>query len=132
MTLDTQNAIVAYLRALPAMEGLTIHGSTDDKEIPGDLPVIVVSCDNAESPVAKLYRATVQITLSTPVLLEDALETHRALTAALRTAATLSAVSTFFPPTLVFSGRHLTTWSESREDERLVTTAELVVGIREI
>jgi hypothetical protein len=132
MTLDTQNAIVAYLRALPAMEGLTIHGATDDKEIPGDLPVIVVSCDNAESPVAKLYRATVQITLSTPVLLEDALETHRTLTAALRTAANLSAVATFFPPTLVFSGRHLTTWSESREDERLVTTAELVVGVREI
>jgi hypothetical protein len=62
----------------------------------------------------------------------DALETHRTLTAALRTAANLSAVSTFFPPSLVFSGRHLTTWSESREDERLVTTAELVVGVREI
>jgi hypothetical protein len=132
MTLDTQNAVVAYLRALPLMEGLTIHGATDDKEIPGDQPCVVVACDNAESPVAGLYRATVQITLSTPVLLEDALETHRALATALRTAANLSAVSTFFPPTLVFSGRHLTTWTETREDERLVTTAEVVVGVREI
>jgi hypothetical protein len=132
MTLATQNAIVAYLRALPIMEGLTIHGATDDKEIPGDQPVIVVACDNAESPVAKLYRATVQITLSTPVLLEDSLETHRALTTALRTAANLAAVATFFPPTLVYSGRHLTTWNETREDERLTTTAELVVGVREI
>lgn len=132
MTLETQNALVAYLRALPAMEGLIVHGGSDDKEIPGDQPCIVVACDNAESPVAGLYRATVQVTLSTPVLLEDALETHSALATKLRSAINLASVATFFPPALVFSGRHLVSWSDSREDERFLTTAELAVGVREI
>ncbi len=132
MNLEIETAISSWLRSLPEFDGIAVHTGQSADEIPNDQPIVVVSCDSAESPVAKLYRATVQITLSTPVLLEEALETHRTLTAAIRTAANLSAVSTFFPPSLVFSGSHLTTWSESREDERLITTAELVVGIREI
>jgi len=132
MTLEIQNAVANYLHDLPELEGVGIHTSSDDKEIPGDMPVIVVACDNADSPVEGLYRATLQITLSTPAVIEDSLETHRSLAASLRAAASLSGVSAFFPQSLIFSGRHLSSWSESRENDRLHTTAELVIGIREI
>jgi hypothetical protein len=132
MTLDTQNSIAAHLRSVAALEGVAIHTSSSELEIPGDASAIVVSCDTAESPVAGLYRATVQISLSTPCLLPDALETHRTLASILRPAVNLDSVSTKFPAHLAYSGRHLTTWSESREDERFLTTAELVVGVREI
>lgn len=132
MTLETQNALVAYFRALPDFEGLAIHGGSDDREIPGDVPALIVACDDAESPVAGLYRVTAQVTLSTPAFAEEALETHRTLSTALRGHLNLAAVATFFPPGLVYSGRHLNTWAEAREENRLLATAELFVGVREI
>lgn len=132
MTLEIQNAVANYLHDLPELDGVAIHTATDDKEIPGDQPVVVVSCDNADSPVAGLYRATVQITLSTPAVIEDSLEMHRSLDASLRAGANLSGVSAFFPQALAFSGRHLTSWSEARENDRLHTTAEIVIGVQEI
>jgi len=132
MTLEIQNSVANYLHDIPELGGVGIHTSSDEREIPGDMPVIVVACDNADSPVAGLYRATLQITLSTPAVIEDSLETHRSLAASLRAAANLSGVSDFFPSTLVFSGRHLTSWSESRETDRLHTTVDIVIGVREI
>lgn len=133
MTLEVQHALAALFRAADEFEGVAIHASSDDKEIPGDQPALVVACDTAESPVAGLYRATVQITLSTPCLLVDGLETHRTLAAFLhQLLGDLAQVSTHLPETLAYSGRHLTQWSDSREDERWLTTAELVLGIREI
>jgi len=133
MTLETELALVAYFRALPALEGCDIHSGQSDLEIPGDQPAIVVSCSNAESPVENLYRATVQISLSTPCILADALETHRSLASILRPALSLTgSVAAAFPAHLAYSGRHLTTWTESREDERYLTTAEMLIGVREI
>lgn len=133
MTLEVQHALASLFRAADEFEGVAIHTSSDDKEIPGDQPALVIVCDTAESPVAGLYRATVQLTLSTPCLLQDGLETHRTLAAFLRQLlGDLAQVSEHLPETLAYSGRHLTSWSDSREDERWLTTAELVLGIREI
>ena len=133
MTLEVQHALAALCRAADEFEGVAIHTSSDDKEIPGDQPAVVIVCDTAESPVAGLYRATVQLTLSTPCLLQDGLETHRTLAAFLRQLlGDLAQVSEHLPETLAYSGRHLSSWSDSREDERWLTTAELVLGIREI
>jgi hypothetical protein len=133
MSLEVQHALASLFRAADEFDGIAIHASSDDKEIPGDQPAVVVVCDTAESPVAGLYRATVQITLSTPCLLQDGLETHRTLASVLRQQlGDLAQLSTHLPETLAYSGRHLTSWSDSREDERWLTTAELVLGIREI
>jgi hypothetical protein len=133
MTLEVQHAIAELFRTADEFDGIAIHASSDDKEIPGDQPALVVVCDNAESPVAGLYRATVQITLSTPCLLQDGLETHRTLASVLRQhLGDLAQLSTHLPATLAYSGRHLSSWADSREDERWTTTAELVVGVREI
>lgn len=133
MTLEVQHALASLFRAAQEFEGVAIHASSDEKEIPGDQPALVVVCDTAESPVAGLYRATVQITLSTPCLLPEGLETHRVLATMLRQLlGDIAQLSEHLPETLAYSGRHLTSWSDSREDERWLTTAELVLGIREI
>ena len=132
MTLATAEAFASFLRASADLDGIAIHTSSDDKEIPGDAPAIVISCDTAESPVAGLYRATVQIVLSTPCLMADGLETHHSVAAILRPLLSLTGLATHFPSHLAYSGRHLTQWSESREDDRWITTAELVIGVREI
>lgn len=133
MTLEVQHALASLFRAADEFEGIAIHASSDDKEIPGDGSAIVVACDTAESPVAGLYRATVQIVLSTPCLLQDGLETHRTLASVLRQQlGDLAQLSEHLPETLAYSGRHLSSWADSREDERWITTAELVVGVREI
>lgn len=133
MTLEVQHALAALFRTAEEFDGLAIHASSDEKEIPGDQSAIVIICDAAESPVAGLYRATVQIVLSTPCLLQDGLEAHRTLASVLRQQlGDLAQLSNHLPETLAYSGRHLTSWADSREDERWTTTAELVVGVREI
>lgn len=133
MTLEIQHALAALFRTAEAFDGLAIHASSDDQEIPGDQSALVVACDTAESPVAGLYRATVQITLSTPCILQDGLEAHRALATVLRQQlGDLARLSTHLPETLAYSGRHLSQWNDSREDDRWLTTAELAVGVREI
>ncbi len=133
MTLEVQHALASLFRAAEELEGVAIHASSDDKEIPGDQPALVVVCDTAESPVAGLYRATVQVTLSTPCLLQEGLETHRTLSTMLRQLlGDIAQLSTYLPATLAYSGRYLSSWSDSREDERWITTAELVIGVREI
>lgn len=133
MTLEVQHAIAALFRSADEFEGIAIHASSDEKEIPGDQSALVIVCDTAESPVAGLYRATVQIVLSTPCLLQDGLETHRTLASVLRhQLGDLAQLSEHLPETLAYGGRHLSSWADSREDERWLTTAELILGIREI
>jgi hypothetical protein len=132
MNSEFENAIASWLRSQPAFDGVAVHTGQSSEEIPGDQPIVVVSCENAESAVAGLYRSSVQITASTPIVMESAIELHRVLTTSLRALVGLSGVSAFFPATLAFSGRHLTSWSEARENDRLHTTAEIVIGVREI
>lgn len=132
MNIEIENAIGSWLRTQTDFDGIAVHTGQSSDEIPGDQPIVVVSCENAESPVSGLYKSSMQITVSTPIVLEGALDTHRFLTAALRRSVDLSGVSAFFPEALAFSGRHLTSWSEARENDRLHTTAEIVIGVREI
>lgn len=132
MNLEVESSLAAWLRSQAAFDGVAVHTGQNNEEIPGDQPVLIVSCDNAESPVSGLYRATVNLTLSTPVVVDGSMDLHRSLASSLRAAGSLAGVASFFPSSLVFSGSHLSSVAEARENDRLHTTCEIILGVREI
>jgi hypothetical protein len=132
MNLEVESSLAAWLRALPAFDGIPVHTGQSSDPIPNDQPVLIVGVESTEAVVRGLYKVSATIVLTTPAVVEAALETHAALAGSLKTsllAADLLADS--FAAPLTLAGADLRTWSESQQDGRWLTTAQLTLGLVE-
>ena len=130
MNLEVETSLAAWLRSTPAFDGIPVHTGQSSDPIPNDQPVLIVGVESTELVVRGLYKVTASIVLATPSVVEASLENHTTLATALRDsllAADQLAASFTAPITL--AGADLTTWSESQQEGRWLTTASLLLGL---
>lgn len=132
MNLEVETSLAAWLRGLPAFEGIPVHTGQSSDPIPNDQPVLIVGVESTELVVRGLYKVAASIVLATPSVVESALENHATLAAALRDSLlAATALADSFPESLTLAGADLTTWSESQQDGRWLSTAALSLGLIE-
>jgi hypothetical protein len=129
MNIPVETSLAAWLRALPAFDGIPVHTGQSADTIPQDQPVLLAGCESTEAIARGFYKATASIVLATPAVIEGALETHAALADSLR-ASLLSAaeLADAFAPDLTLAGADLRTMDDTQSDGRWVTTAALTLA----
>ncbi|MEY3726452.1 MAG: GTPase, partial [Chloroflexota bacterium] len=73
MNLQIEQSVRDWLASLEAFEGIAIHCGQSDDEIPNDEPLIMVACEDINTPAPTLYVASVRLIVSTPSVMADAL-----------------------------------------------------------
>ena len=130
MNLEVETSLAAWLRALPAFDGIPVHTGQSSDPIPNDQPVIIVGVESTELVVFGLYKVSATIVLATPAVVEGALENHGTLSANLRNSLLAAdALADSFAAPLTLAGADLRTWSESQQEGRWLTTASLLLGL---
>lgn len=130
MNTTIEQAIAAWIASLSAFAGIMIHAGQSDEEIPNDLPVIYVVCNNTTSPALSLYSANVQVIISTPEIIVDNIDVHKSLVDSMRTALReMDGFASFFPASTHCAGATINKWDDSQDGGRWTTAAELTVGI---
>ena len=130
MNLEVETSLAAWLRDLPAFDGIPVHTGQSSDPIPNDQPVLIVGVESTELVVRGLYKVTASIVLATPSVVESAQDNHTALATALRDSLlAANALAASFAAPLTLAGADLRTWSESQQDGRWLTTASLLLGL---
>lgn len=130
MNIDIETSLAAWLRSLPAFDGVPVHTGQSADPIPADQPVLIVGVDSTEVLTGNLYKTTASVVLATPAIQEGALEAHSPLSSALRNSLlTATLMDAAFPPSITLAGAVLTAISESRDSDRWLTTANLTLGL---
>ena len=130
MNTTIEQAIAAWIASLSAFARIAIHAGQSDEEIPNDIPVIYVVCNNTESPAPSLYSASVQIIISTPEVIVDNLDVHQSLVASMRTALReVDGFPDFFPASTRCAGAVINKWDDAQDSGRWTTAADLTLGI---
>lgn len=130
MNLEVESSLAAWLRALPAFDGIAVHTGQSSDPIPNDQPVLIVGVNTTDVVALPLYRLSVSIVAATPCLLDGSLETHATLSANLRTAILAAdQLAASFPESITLAGAVLTSISETRESDRWLTTASMTLGL---
>ena len=132
MNIGVETSLAAWLRATPAFDGIPVHTGQSSDPIPNDQPVLIVGVESTEAIVRGLYKVTASIVLATPSVVEAALETHAALASSLKTSLLAAdQLADSFAAPLTLAGADLRIWSESQQDGRWITTAQLTLGLVE-
>jgi len=130
MNTTIEQAIASWIASLSAFAGVLIHAGQSDEEIPNDLPIIYVVCNNTESPAPSLYSSAVQVIISTPEIIADNLDVHKSLIASMRTALReVDGFAAFFPESTRCVGAVINKWDDSQDSGRWTTAADLTLGI---
>lgn len=130
MNLEVESSLAAWLRDLPAFDGIPVHTGQSSEPLPNDQPVLIVGVDSTELVVRGIYKVAASIVLATPSVVENALENHAALATSLRDSLLAAdALADSFAAPLTLAGADLRTWSESQQDGRWLTTATLLFGL---
>ena len=130
MNLEVESSLSAWLRDLPAFDGIPVHTGQSSDPLPNDQPVLIVGVESTELVVRGLYKVTASIVIATPSVVESALDNHTSLATALRDSLlAANALAASFTAPLTLAGADLRTWSESQQDGRWITTATLLLGL---
>lgn len=132
MNLEVETSLAAWLRSQPAFDGIPVHTGQSSDPIANDQPVLIVGVESTEAIVRGLYKVSASIVLATPSVVEAALDTHAALADSLKTSLLAAdQLAASFAAPLTLAGADLRTWSESQQDGRWITTAQLTLGLVE-
>ena len=129
MNIPVETSLAAWLRALPAFDGIPVHTGQSADTIPQDQPVLLAGCESTEAVARGFYKATASIVLVTPSVIEGSIEAHAALADSLR-ASLLAAteLANAFAPALTLAGADLRSVDDTQSDGRWVTTAALTLA----
>jgi len=126
-------AIRDWLLADPDLADIVILTGQSAEIIPGDQPVVFVSCENTDTLALKHYKVRAQLSVSTPSIMENGLDAHQAISASVKSSLFfMSGLVPFFPPSLILAGADLNSFSDSIGSERWTTTADLSLAVIEI
>ena len=129
MNIGVETSLAAWLRALPAFDGIPVHTGQSADTIPQDQPVLLAGCESTEAVALGFYKATASIVLVTPAVLEGSLETHAALADSLRSSLLAATqLADAFAPALTLAGADLRSVDDTQSDGRWVTTAALTLA----
>jgi len=129
VNIPVETSLAAWLRALPAFDGIPVHTGQSADTIPQDQPVLLAGCESTEAVARGFYKATASIVLVTPSVIEGSIEAHAALADSLR-ASLLAAteLANAFAPALTLAGADLRSVDDTQSDGRWVTTAALTLA----
>jgi hypothetical protein len=131
VNIDIETSLAAWLRALPAFDGVPVHTGQSVDPIPADQPVLIVGVESVDPVAAGFHIARASIVLATSSVPEGGLEAHTALADSLSTSLlALDALAAAFPPHLVLAGADLRSLAATQSDGRWLTTADLSLGVR--
>lgn len=129
MNLPVETSLAAWLRALPAFDGIPVHTGQSAETIPADCSVLLAGCESTEAVARGFYKATASIVLVTPSVIEGSLEAHAALADSLRSSLLSAAdLADAFEPDLTLAGADLRSVDDTQSDGRWVTTAALTLA----
>ena len=129
MNIGVETSLAAWLRALPAFDGIPVHTGQSADTIPQDQPVLLAGCESTEAVARGFYKATASIVLVTPAVIEGSLETHAALADSLRSSLLAATqLADAFAPALTLAGADLRSVDDTQSDGRWVTTAALTLA----
>jgi hypothetical protein len=132
MNLEVETSLAAWLRSQPAFDGIPVHTGQSSDPIPNDQPVLIVGVESTEAIVRGLYKVSASIVLATPSVVDSALDTHAALASSLKTSLLAAdQLAASFAAPLTLAGADLSSWSESQQDSRWLSTAALSLGLIE-
>jgi hypothetical protein len=130
MNITVEQSIKSWMDDASSLSGKTILCGQSDDEMPNDAEYLMVDCSNTQADAPSLYIATVRILVSSPCVMEDALDNHRATVATLRELIRVSeGMETYFPSNLACKGVAVNGWNDSQMDERWVSSVNLSVGL---
>ena len=130
MNIPVETSLAAWLRSLPAFDGLPVHTGQSAETIPQDQSVLLAGCESTEAVARGFYKATASIVLVTPAVLEGSLEAHSALAESLRSSLlAASDLADAFAPALTLAGADLRSVDDTQSDGRWLTTAALTLGL---
>jgi hypothetical protein len=129
VNIPVETSLAAWLRALPAFDGIPVHTGQSADTIPQDQPVLLAGCESTEAVARGFYKATASIVLVTPAVIEGSLETHAALADSLRSSLLAATqLADAFAPALTLAGADLRSVDDTQSDGRWVTTAALTLA----
>jgi hypothetical protein len=126
-------AIRDWLLADPDLADITILTGQSPEIIPGDQPVIFVSCENTDTLALKHYKVRAQLIVSTPAVIEDSLSAHQGISGAVKASLlSIAGLVAYLPSGLILAGADLNSFGDSIGSERFTTTADLSLAVIEI
>ena len=131
MNIPVETSIAAWLRSLPAFDGIPVHTGQSAETIPQDQPVLIAGCEATEAVAFGFYRTSASIVLVTTSVIENSLDAHTVLADALRSSL-LSATgldNAFTAAALTLAGADLRSVDDSQSEGRWVTTAALTLAV---
>ena len=129
MNMPVESSLAAWLRSLPAFDGIPVHTGQSAETIPQDQSVLLAGCESTEAVARGFYKATASIVLVTPSVIEGSLEAHAALADSLRSSLLSAAdLADAFEPDLTLAGADLRSVDDTQSDGRWVTTAALTLA----
>jgi len=129
MNIPVENSLAAWLRSIPAFDGIPVHTGQSAETIPQDQPVLIAGCEATEAVAIGFYRATASIVLVTPSILEGSLDAHTALADSLRSSLlAATGLDNAFAPSMTLAGADLRSVDDSQSDGRWVTSASLTLA----
>jgi hypothetical protein len=129
VNIGVEASLAAWLRALPAFDGIPVHTGQSAETIPQDQPVLLAGCESTEAVARGFYKATASIVLVTPSVIEGSFEAHAALADSLRSSLLAATqLADAFAPALTLAGADLRSVDDTQSDGRWVTTAALTLA----
>ena len=126
-------AIRDWLLADPDLADIVILTGQSAEIIPGDQPVVFVSCENTDTLALKHYKVRAQLIVSTPAVIEDSLAAHQGISGAVKASLlSIAGLVAYLPSGLILAGADLNSFSDSIGSERWTTTADLSLAVIEI
>jgi hypothetical protein len=133
MNAALESAIRDWLLADPDLADIVILAGQSAETIPGDQPVVFVSCENTDTLALRHYKVRAQLIVSTPAVIEDSLAAHQVISGAVKSSLlTIAGLVAYLPSGLILAGADLNSFSDSIGSERFTTTADLSLAVIEI
>jgi hypothetical protein len=133
MNAALESAIRDWLLADPDLADLTILTGQSPEIIPGDQPVVFVSCENTDTLALRHYKVRAQLIVSTPAVIEDSLAAHQGISGAVKASLlSIAGLVAYLPSGLILAGADLNSFGDSIGSERWTTTADLSLAVIEI
>jgi len=133
MNAALESAIRDWLLADPDLADIVILTGQSAETIPGDQPVVFVSCENTDTLALRHYKVRAQLIVSTPSIMENGLDAHQAISASVKSSLlSIAGLVAYLPSGLILAGADLNSFGDSIGSERFTTTADLSLAVIEI